>query len=208
MTSIAVLIASTSNNSGWKSADDVSFISCTIPSVVSLASDDFRYKFFIGYDHDDQFFLDSHSELEKILEAMSIDFDLIAIDNPAHKPCPVWNSLFKVAYDEGFDYFFQAGDDVKLFNRFDIDFTSYLESLDNVGVIGPLSEHCPPVITQAFFHRKHMNVFGFLYPPELPDWNSDTWLTSIYKQFKRSKVSGLHEVKNTRVANHGKSNRY
>ena len=208
MTSIAVLIASTSNNSGWSTAADVSFISSTIQSAVSLASDEFKYKFFIGYDHDDQFFLTHHSELEETLRSMSIDFELTPIDNSIHKPCPVWNALFEMAYNEGFDYFLQAGDDIEFSKPFDSDFISYLKSIDNIGVVGGLSTHCPTVITQAFLHRKHMDIFGFLYPPELPDWGSDTWLTLIYKKFKRARISGLHEITNTRIAGFGLVDRY
>lgn len=200
---IAVLIASTSKHTDWASAEDSLFVKRTIPSVISVASPDFEYKFFIGHD-DDQFFL--KNDFSKALE--SINHELIPVCNPIHKPCPVWNKLFEESYNQGFDYFLQSGDDIKHESAFDQDFISYLKSVDNIGVIGGKAPYCPLIITQSFIHKTHMDIFRFLYPPELPDWSSDAWITFIYQKFNRSKISEDHIVRNTRVAVQGNKNRY
>jgi hypothetical protein len=204
---IAVLIASTSKNTDWVSVEDSLFVKRTIPSILSVASPDIEYKFFIGHDDDDQFFL--KNDFSKVLE--SIDYEIVSVPNPIHKPCPVWNKLFEEAYSQGFEYFLQSGDDIEYTSPFDVEFISYLESIDNIGVIGGMAPYCPLIITQSFIHKTHMDIFGFLYPPELPDWSSDAWITFTYQKFKRSKISELHKIKNTRIAVPGadyQKNRY
>lgn len=199
MQSIAVLIASTSNNSGWSSVDDIFFLNDTIPSILSKKSDRIKYKFFLGFDDDDEFLLNHKEEINSRLESFEIDFSLVFVNNEVHKPCPVWNYLFEMAYKEGFDFFLQTGDDIHFYDAFDEDFILYLDGFDNFGVVGGITNVGPQIITQAFVHRNHMEVFGFLFPPELPDWGSDNWINFIYDSFNKARLSSRHRVVNNKI---------
>jgi len=206
MQSIAVLIASTSNNSGWESVDDVFFLNDTIPSILSKKSDRIKYKFFLGFDDDDDFLLNHKEEIESRLKSFEIDFSLLFVENELHKPCPVWNHLFEIAYEEEFDFFLQTGDDIHFYDAFDEDFILYLKSFDNFGVVGGISRTGPQIITQAFVHRNHMDVFGFLFPPELPDWGSDNWINVIYYQYDKARLSSSHRVVNNKIVDSFRDN--
>lgn len=209
--SIAVLIASTSAKTDWKVAKDAYFFKYTMPSIISLKSDDIPYKFFIGFDSDDDFFINNNDEIRDLMNKADLDFELISVDNPDHKPCPVWNTLFEIAYDQGFDYFLQTGDDIEYMDAFDEDFISYISSKDGVGVAGGTCDINTSLITQAFVPRSHMEIFGFLFPPELLDWASDNWLTHTYMAADRALKSDAYKIKNTKAVTNPrdvKSNRY
>ena len=34
--------------------------------------------------------------------------------------------------------------------------------------------------TQSFVSRKHMEIFGFYFPPEIKNWYCDDWMTNVY----------------------------
>lgn len=196
---IAVLIASSSKNTEWKDAEDALFLKHTIPSILRVKSNTLSYKFFVGVDDDDEFFLKNKREIEAILESTGEEFEIISIKNEARKPCFIWNYLFRVAYDKFFDYFLQTGDDVDYLNSFDLDFIKYLEANNNYGVAGVTMKEYYPLITQAFVHRKHMTLFGFLFPEELPDWGCDDWITIVYLYWDLALRSKEHNIKNNRI---------
>jgi hypothetical protein len=166
---------------------------------MSVKSYDIPYKFFIGVDHDDDFFIQHEDDLKGLLEKCGIDFELIFVENPDHKPCPVWNNLFEIAYNQGYEYFLQTGDDIQFLDPFDREFIDYIESKDNLAIAGGVCDVNASIITQVFLHRSHMDVFGFLFPPELPDWGSDNWITATYTLFQRANKSQNHKIKNSMI---------
>jgi len=197
---IAVLIASTSKNTGWVSADSAYFLNMTIPSILDKASGDFEYKFYIGVDHDDDFFIENESTVKDALKLLGIDFKFFFVQNELHKPCPVWNFLFEKAWEDGCDYFLQTGDDLEFLDPFDSKFVEVLKSNDGFGLVGGVTKYGPFIVTQAFVSRKHMELFGFLFPPELPDWGSDNWISHTYRKYGLTYLSNHHRVRNNFIA--------
>ena len=93
----------------------------------------------------------------------------------------MWNYLFKSAYDDQCDYFFQCGDDIifktkGLFNAL----IKQLLNNNNIGVTGPANNN-PRILTQTFVSRKHMDIFGFYFPEEIYNWCTDDWINYIYQ---------------------------
>lgn len=139
----------------------------------------YDYKIFLGSDSDDDFY--NHKDvIHKIQNLPNVSIQYF--NDTSHNPVRVWNYLFKTAYEEGFDYFYQLGDDIQIITNKSIDrFIETLQSIDNIGVTGPLDINHPNLLTQSFVHRTHMDIFGFYYPHELTNWYCDNWIQEVYK---------------------------
>jgi hypothetical protein len=86
---------------------------------------------------------------------------------------PVFNSMARVAYDMGADYFYRLNDDSEVRGRWPHAYVTTLQGLGPpYGVIGPSSYGSNDrILTHDFVHRTHMDIFEMnYYPPELPDW--------------------------------------
>ena len=49
------------------------------------------------------------------------------------------------------------------------------------GVVGPINNN-PRILTQSFVSRKHKELFGYYFPPEIINWFCDDWINEIYKK--------------------------
>ena len=85
-------------------------------------SKEFKYKFYIGIDKDDRIFDKKYSqdEITRFSKAFpNVSFEFIVYDNnqiPKGHHTKMWN-VFKKAYNDGFDYFYQCGDDIAFKTR-------------------------------------------------------------------------------------------
>ena len=101
------------------------------------------------------------------------------------------------------DYFFQCGDDIEFrtsgwVNRC----IEILDKTDGVGVCGPINNNTK-ILTQTFVSRKHMDLFGYYFPPELINWYCDDWINRLYK-----KLGKFYPLKNHCCINMGGAPRY
>ena len=95
----------------------------------------------------------------------------------------MWNGLFKMAYDEKCVYFYQCGDDIEMVDKgWANESIHILKMNNNIGVSGPLEKMQRRVLTQSFVSRRHMEIFGYFFPPEIINWYCDNWITHIYTQ--------------------------
>ena len=90
-----------------------------------------------------------------------------------------------------------------------------LQSQNDLGVVGPLDwqrelfrkqmypRPCKFLLTQTFVSRKHMEIFGFYYPPEIINWYCDDWITRVYQE-----KNLLISIDTHRVINKGGPPRY
>lgn len=110
----------------------------------------------------------------------------------------MWNILYNDAMQDDNDYFLQVGDDVSFNNDGWLTaMTKELDEMNGIGVVGPRDTKWDcKIMTQAMVTRKHHQVFGWLYPPEIKDWYSDNWLQTTYLNVKRSKCLRQHTVTN------------
>jgi hypothetical protein len=189
MTNIAILVPVCSRNQNYKTISDIPFVNKLYPSFLSTKEDDYNYTFFIGIDDDDQFYKNIIEDLKKYTD------NIYLLSNCQHAPATAWNKLADISYKNSktFDYFFQIGDDVKLSTfGWTSRFITKLKDHDNIGVVGPcnminynqrVSNGRPFVIENAFVSRRHLDIFGYLFYPEIKNWFCDDWLTRIYDTF-------------------------
>lgn len=189
MDSIAILVLGTSKNQGWNTIKDSYLWETFLLSFFKFFNTKYKYKLFVGVDNDDSIYNDKDNQnliREFCNDKIEIEFfDMNEIENG--NLSKMWNRLFKQAFEEGFDYFFQCGDDV-YFTSVEM-FDKCLQTLKenkNMGVTGPhytafMSILEKDVLKQTFVSKKHYEIFGFLFPDEIKNKSIYNWLSTIYK---------------------------
>lgn len=149
-----------------------------------------RIVVFLGFDSDDENFNNElwrkqlQIQSEKLISPhIRIVFLRLA---SLKRIAMTWNMIFLLASKlYNFDYYYQVNDDLNFISRgWFTKFVQTLKDAKNIGVVGPsdlLHNFCCKLLTQAFVHRNHLNIFSRLfYPIEFKDWKSDRWLTFVY----------------------------
>lgn len=186
MLTIGVLIPCTSKGRSWKSLTDTYLWNLTIRTIINTVSKDNKFVFYIGIDDDDVIFSkkDVHDEIMGYINSFfgsnSTQFISMSSVEKGHLT-KMWNILFRKAYDDGCDFFFQCGDDISFeTNNWDNDCIKSLNDNNNIGVTGPRNNN-PLILTQTFVSRKHMDIFGFYFPETIRNWCCDDWICDVYK---------------------------
>jgi len=185
--SIAILIPVCSRNQSWERFEDCYLIRSFLPRFEATRTPAYKYQIYVGIDDDDSFFLRHADQLRER------GFHVQILSGCQHAPARAWNHLFESAVGDGHEYFFQIGDDVILQSRkWTERFIGVLQSHGNKGVVGPCHPNNfwmrkrnggPPVIENSFVHRSHYEIFGSFFPPEIPNWYCDNWITEVYQPF-------------------------
>jgi len=55
-----------------------------------------------------------------------------------------------------------------------------LQGHDNFGIAGAVDQNNPATMTLSFSARKHIEIFGWYWPPEFKNWYSDNWAQQLY----------------------------
>jgi len=145
-----------------------------------------EYTFYIGIDRGDRIY-DNPAEFKKINMLISghpnISIRSIYMDGVEKGYLTkMWNILFKRAYDDGCDYFFQCGDDIVFkTNGWINECVLTLTRSNGVGMTGPINNNMK-ILTQTFVSRKHMEFFGFYFTEELINWFCDDWINGVYRK--------------------------
>ena len=116
----------------------------------------------------------------------------------------MWNKLFDIAYKEGYDYFYQCGDDI-IFNYSNMfhECVNILKLNNNIGLTGPYTLNGnTSILTQSFVSRSHMKIFGFYFPTEIKNLYIDNWITMVYQP------NYFYPIKTFKIINDGGSERY
>lgn len=190
---IAILIPVTSRRRDLRSPADADLVRLFLPTFLATADWDgaFSYDLHVGIDDDDAFYADPVRQAELLeglraaLERRPARVATHVFAGTAHAPCWSWNALFARALEDGADFFYQMGDDVRLVTAgWARDFTTTLLAnpvLPGLGVTGPLETVAKTILTQAFVSRRHAEIFGTFYPPVFRNWWSDDWITNVYR---------------------------
>ena len=185
MYKIAILIPSTSFQRDWKNMKDTYLYNLTLVSFLLTYDREHTYKFFIGVDKYDEIYNDEKikKNFERFISVMKnteIEFHTFDKIKKGHVT-KMWNILFKKAYDENFDYFFQCGDDIKFVTKGWINSSiKKLKENNDIGITGPVNNN-NRILTQSFVSRKHMEIFGFYFPEKILNWCCDDWINFVYK---------------------------
>jgi hypothetical protein len=190
MKKIALLI-STKSFERYQTANDFVFINNCLQSLLINISLKNNIYIYFGYDNGDTYFEKNINDIinkisniiKKYACSVLVNFCFIQISNPEKgNPCYIWNKLFKHAYEEKNDYFFQMGDDIiiALPNWDDIFINKLIEN-DNIGVTGLNAGN--KMITQSFVSRKHYEIFGTFFNKKFKNWGCDDWINQVYQPY-------------------------
>lgn len=191
-----------SRNQSWNTLDECPFLTHLYPSLLRTQTDGHVYEIYLGFDDDDAFFLTTQEKLKEL------GFRWKVLVGCQHAPALAWNQLAEWAVSEECDYLYQLGDDVVLETPNWTDtFIAKLQANENRGVVGPIHKSNydmrisigkSPVIENAFVHRIHVERNGTFFPPTIPNWYCDDWITQLYNDSLSFLFLDIY-VKNTLV---------
>lgn len=179
---VAFLIPSTTNKrDDWTKAEDTLLWKILCISLEKYTPDH-QIKLFIGYDVDDRIY-SVPAEILKF-SAVFMNFEIEWFPQGIEtkgKVTWIWNNLGEKALQEGYDYMKVLGDDIKMPN--DTGwlgcFINKLHKKENIGWVAGWSNN-ENIPTQFLVHKTHINIFGFIYPNEIPNWGCDNWIHDVY----------------------------
>ena len=185
MVQFAFIIPSTTNKRDeWKQAEDTYLwnILCKSLDIYTPDIGNRRIKLFIGYDFDDRIY--SIEEERMKFSAVFMNFDIEFFPQAVETKgsvSTIWNNLGDQAVKQGYDYIKVLGDDIRIpSDRGWLGlFANQLKKNDNIGWAAGWSNN-DNIPTQFLIHKTHINMFGFVYPNEIPNWGVDDWLYQIY----------------------------
>jgi hypothetical protein len=204
---IAILIPSTSKNRIWRTYQESYLFKNTIKTFLVTYNQEHCYKFFIGIDKDDPVYdnKEIQSQILRFIQVMNnIELEFIYMENiPKGHLTKMWNVLYDRALEENYDYFFQCGDDIEFHTKNWInDCIQVLEKTNGIGLVGPINNN-PRILTQSFVSRKHKDLFGYFFPPNIINWFCDDWINEVYK-----KIGHFYPLNNHFCNNVGGKPRY
>lgn len=186
---IAFLIPTTSKGKNWKNAEDCLLISTLFRTLNTTCTEELKINdihLYIGIDKDDSFYSQEKNVdcINRYFSEKKIQNHWTIFDNSIKGHLTImWNILYKKAYEDGCDYFYQCGDDIEFTTSGWLSQSIIaLQKNNNVGVSGPKNRsENDLLLTQALVSRKHMDIFGFLFPPLIKNWYCDNWLSEVYQ---------------------------
>lgn len=196
---IAVCCGTTTRGKqGWITPDrldDLAVFHHLLPSFHRTVECGFRYVVVLGYDVGDQWWdlgggaargrrwFDEFVKAPLALKNVQVDIRYAVVDNTIKKPGPVFTGITREAfYEAKADYIYRVNDDTELATRWATPFVNALQSMNNVGAVGPACRQGNRrILTHDFTHKTHMEIFGGqYYPPALSDWWMDDWISRVY----------------------------
>jgi hypothetical protein len=219
LTRIALILPTTSKKRNYINYQDCDFISILLHSFLVTYDkyNNFEYTFYLGYDHDDIFYLENKDNIInyfKNLKIKNLTIQMIKINlKERGHLSEIWNILFKKAIKDNNDYIYQLGDDIRFLDKnWEINFISKLKENNNIGVIGPMDLNNDKILTQSFVHKTHYNIFQYYFPKIIKNLYIDNWIENVYKKnifcLFSLKQNKSFKIKDIRIINSGGSQRY
>lgn len=198
MTTIALLIPSTNKNIKHNNnANNLPFIKIFLPSFLQSINKHtvkFKYNIYFGYDTNDSFYDNSNNmpkfqqKVNDMIKGYPIKMKYTKFKLPIISLVNLWNQLFKIAYNDNNQYFYQLGDDIRFSrNRWSDKFVRALRKSNNIGTVGPFDQRHKfrTLLTQSMVHRTHYQIFGYYFPETFKNICCDDWITHVYKRLGR-----------------------
>jgi hypothetical protein len=200
MIKISILIPVCSRNCNFTDIKDTYFYNTLYPSFLKTKEDGYEYIFYIGIDDDDEFYLKNQEYFS------DLGFRIIKLKDCQHAPAIAWNQLYEEAMkDKTISYFYQLADDIELITEgWTTSFIKELDDMGGYGIVGPVDEvnyqqrvngNTPLLLENIFVSRKHFEIFGFLFHPEVKNWYCDQLISDIYRK-KYCKFLTNFKIKN------------
>jgi len=215
MKKFGFLIPSTSTGRVWKDYKDTYLYQNTLRSFLQTYDKEYHTHFYIGIDRNDPIYdapenKENFKRFVNVMKNVDIEFVYMENVNKGHLTV-MWNQLYDKAISDDCDYFVQCGDDIEFTTTgWMKDAVKILEKSNGVGVVGPMNNN-PRLLTQTIVTRKHKELFGYYFPPEIKNWFCDDWINEVYKYLHHYYPMTQHYCINIGgtpryVINDGKSN--
>lgn len=206
MCKIGILVPATSKNRDWKNIKETYLNNIFLKSLFTTYSPEHNYVIYLIIDRDDRVFDTDNTrsyinDYLGLIENTSLKILYTDNINKGHVT-EMWNRCFHTAYNEGCDYFYQCGDDIRFLTKNWVNISiQLLQKNNNIGVTGPLDYtrmiNCENfLLTQTFVSRKHMSIVNNYFPPEIINWYCDNWITYLYYPKYLYKMDG-HFIRNS-----------
>ena len=192
---VAFLVPTTSHNRDWETIEETYLYKYFLRSLTlsKTTPSNYEYTVYLGVDHDDKLFnkeklkeLFKKEKLKELFKKVDLKTIYLSGIEKGHVT-EIWNRLFKIAYEEGNEYFYQSGDDIYFNSKYNKRQLKWLDicidklkSNNNIGVTSPVCWPNNKILTQTLVSRKHMEIFGFYFPKEIKNWWCDNWLNAVY----------------------------
>lgn len=202
---VVFLIPSTSRNCDYKSLNDSVLINIFYESIKQF--DITPYKFIVGFDDDDEFYL---KEIENLKNILPNNFYFHFYNNYDKSYSCIVNQLANTAiiqYDAEFIYL--TADDLYFYTLDYINvFVDYIKNNNNFGLGQPVDKtnigfkHNNPIdqhygiCTHPFIHKNHIKYLGYLIPPKIKNWFCDNWITNVYRRFGKIIMTQIPVIEN------------
>jgi hypothetical protein len=180
--------------------------SCSLVNVLyeSLKKLDIsNYKFIIGIDDDDEFYL---KHIDEIKLRLPENFHFHFFNNFDKSYVCILNQLAALAInDYGAEYLSIFADDLNIFELDYINkFTEYFKKNGDICLGWAIDESNERIATHPFVHKKHVELLGYFYPQEIKNWYCDDWVTEVYTKLGKVVKSDKPVFTNTMLAKDAK----
>jgi hypothetical protein len=187
MKKIALLIPCTSRmRPEWNTMKDTFLFHYTLKTFLATCDKEHEFILYVGYDPGDRIFAETKEQqtilsFQKAFKFLKVKF--IEMNAKKGHLTKMWNQLFRVAYDEGCDYFYQCGDDISFETKGWVNACiEILDKNEGIGIAGPVNNN-HLIITQGFVSRMHMRIFGEFFPETILNWGCDDWYNHVYQPY-------------------------
>ncbi len=183
MKQIAFCVPSTCNKRDWKSAEETYLYQILFNEIEKFTPNECEITCYVGYDNDDKIWSSVDERMKCNATFMNFKIEWIEFDSSKvkGKPTWIWNGLAEQAIKDGFEYLKLLGDDIRLpRDRGWLGaFVNKLKKNRNIGWVAGYSNN-DQIPTQFLVHKNHIDIFGWAYPPEIPNWTCDDFLYQVY----------------------------
>lgn len=210
---VALLVPCTSRTKDYKCFKDTDLYKYLLKSFLLTYNKEHKYTIYLGIDNDDVFYQERRIQ-DEITRFLSVMVNVALIIKSYNKkfrgnPCAIWTDLYYEARQGYNDYFVQVGDDIMFLDKNWVNCGIHkLKENNDIGVVGLTDqgrkEFNPQdeLFTQTMVSKKHYEIFGWYFPPEIHNWACDNWIGDIYA--KHNLKHYLHH----RIVNCGGEPRY
>jgi hypothetical protein len=182
MKKIGFCVPTTTNKRDWKDAKETDLWRVLLTDLENHTPTDCDITLFIGYDHDCKVWSDPEQRMKCNATFTKFKIEWTAFgDEVKGKPTWIWNELAGFAISEGFEYLQILGDDIRLprDTGWLSCFVNKLKKNQNIGWVAGWSNN-NDIPTQFLIHKNHIDIFSWVYPPEIPNWGCDDFMYQIY----------------------------
>lgn len=196
------IIPSTSKNMDYKSIESCSLFNILYNSLKKLNNIS-NYTFLIGVDDDDEFY---NNNIELLKCTLPENFYFHSLHNFDKSYVCIVNQLANIALEKySAEYIYLFADDLEVYDLdfIENDFIPYFKKNKDICLGWGIDQNNLQLCTHPFVSKKHVEILGYFYPPEIKNWYCDNWIQNTYNKLNVIKTK-KSVIKNMIVADNKK----